>query len=164
MKCENCNKEHDGSYGSGRFCSSKCARGFSTKAKRKEINEKVSKKLKGKPFSGTTYTGGWPASAGRKGNESQKRARQMIYDSNKYELMSHSQIKRKVKEEQKGKCNNCGNSEWLGKPIYLEIHHKDNNKKNNDRDNLEALCLNCHQQTEKYRFKGRKHRGVAQSG
>lgn len=45
--CENCKSKHDGTYGSGRFCSSKCARGFSTKAKRKEINEKVSKKLKG---------------------------------------------------------------------------------------------------------------------
>jgi len=45
MKCENCNNDHDGSYGSGRFCSSKCARGFSTKEKRKEINKKVSKKL-----------------------------------------------------------------------------------------------------------------------
>jgi len=47
MKCENCNNEHDGSYGSGRFCSIKCARGFSTKNKRKEINEKVSKKMQG---------------------------------------------------------------------------------------------------------------------
>ena len=46
MICENCNKEHDGSYGSGRFCSSKCARAFSTKIKRKEINEEVSLKLK----------------------------------------------------------------------------------------------------------------------
>jgi len=45
MKCEYCEKEHDGSYGSGRFCDSKCARGFSTKSNRKEINEKVSKKL-----------------------------------------------------------------------------------------------------------------------
>lgn len=43
MKCENCEKEHDGTYGSGRFCSTKCARGFSTKAKRKDINEKISK-------------------------------------------------------------------------------------------------------------------------
>jgi len=43
--CENCEYEHTGEYGSGRFCSLKCARGFSTKAKRKEINEKVSKKL-----------------------------------------------------------------------------------------------------------------------
>jgi very-short-patch-repair endonuclease len=47
MKCENCEIEHDGSYGSGRFCSSKCARGFSTKAKRKEINQKVSEALTG---------------------------------------------------------------------------------------------------------------------
>lgn len=45
MKCEYCSKEHDGKYGSGRFCCQECARGFSTKAKRKEINKKVSKKL-----------------------------------------------------------------------------------------------------------------------
>ena len=29
--CENCGKEHDGFYGSGRFCSSFCARSFSAK-------------------------------------------------------------------------------------------------------------------------------------
>ena len=46
MFCEYCNKEHDGSYGSGRFCSEKCARGFTTKAKRKDINQRVSNKLK----------------------------------------------------------------------------------------------------------------------
>ena len=45
MICGNCKKEHDGSYGSGRFCSCKCARCFSTKLKRKEINAKVSKTL-----------------------------------------------------------------------------------------------------------------------
>ena len=43
--CELCSKEHYGEYGSGRFCCPKCARAFSTKAKRKEINEKVSKTL-----------------------------------------------------------------------------------------------------------------------
>jgi hypothetical protein len=45
--CENCEQEHTGEYGSGRFCSSRCARGFSTKASRKEINEKVSNTMKG---------------------------------------------------------------------------------------------------------------------
>lgn len=45
--CENCKQDHDGSYGSGRFCSIKCARGFSTKAKRKEISGKVSNTLTG---------------------------------------------------------------------------------------------------------------------
>lgn len=46
MICENCKQKHNGSYGSGRFCSSKCARGFSTKEKREEINAKVGQKLK----------------------------------------------------------------------------------------------------------------------
>lgn len=46
MKCERCNKEHDGSYGSGRFCSSKCARSFSTSKNREETNKKVSSTLK----------------------------------------------------------------------------------------------------------------------
>jgi hypothetical protein len=46
--CENYGTEHNGTYGSGRFCSTECARGFSTKAKRKEINEKVSEKLTGR--------------------------------------------------------------------------------------------------------------------
>lgn len=44
-KCENCEEEHVGEYGSGRFCSNKCARGFSTKANRSLINEKVKLKL-----------------------------------------------------------------------------------------------------------------------
>ena len=47
IKCENCNSLNKGEYGSGRFCSSKCARGFSTKRKRKEINKKVSLKMFG---------------------------------------------------------------------------------------------------------------------
>ncbi len=47
ITCESCNNKHAGIYGSGRFCSSKCAKGFSTKNKRDEINKKVSKKLSG---------------------------------------------------------------------------------------------------------------------
>jgi len=36
FKCEECGKEHDGSYGSGRFCSSHCRRVYS--GKRVNIN------------------------------------------------------------------------------------------------------------------------------
>ncbi len=46
MFCENCKIQHDGSYGSGRFCTSKCSRSYSTKSKRKEINQKVSLSLR----------------------------------------------------------------------------------------------------------------------
>ncbi len=47
-QCEKCFTEHDGSYGIGRFCCQKCARSFSSAAKRQEINAKVSLKLKGR--------------------------------------------------------------------------------------------------------------------
>lgn len=40
-KCEKCQLDHEGSYGSGRFCSSSCARSFSTAASRSETTNKV---------------------------------------------------------------------------------------------------------------------------
>ena len=46
--CEKCCHRHTGKYGSGRFCSSNCAHSFSTSKNRKNINEKISIKLKGK--------------------------------------------------------------------------------------------------------------------
>lgn len=42
MICENCGKEHDGSYGSGRFCSKFCANSFS----RKNIDKSKTKLVK----------------------------------------------------------------------------------------------------------------------
>jgi len=50
MKCNNCNDNEATQYSkytSGEFCSRGCASSYSTKNKRLEINEKVSKKLKG---------------------------------------------------------------------------------------------------------------------
>lgn len=41
--CELCQIEKEEKFASGRFCSLKCSRSFSTQAKRKEINAKVSK-------------------------------------------------------------------------------------------------------------------------
>ena len=46
--CENCGIEHEKAYGSGRFCTQSCAKSFSSREKRLEINAKVSKKLKEK--------------------------------------------------------------------------------------------------------------------
>ena len=41
MICEKCGEEHNGSYGSGRFCSEKCARSFSTIKDDKKDTKKV---------------------------------------------------------------------------------------------------------------------------
>lgn len=56
--------------------------------------------------------------------------------------------------EQHGKCNKCELSEWLGQPIMLELEHKNGNRSDDSRDNVEALCPNCHAQTPTWR--GRK--------
>ena len=42
------------------------------------------------------------------------------------------------------KCELCGFSEWQGQPIPLELHHVDGNHYNNELDNLQILCPNCH--------------------
>ena len=47
--CEFCGNPHEGEFGSGRFCSKTCSCAFSTKAKRDEINRKVSATLSGQP-------------------------------------------------------------------------------------------------------------------
>lgn len=48
VPCELCDGIHYGEYGSGRFCSSGCARSFSSKDKRAEINKRVSVTLTGR--------------------------------------------------------------------------------------------------------------------
>lgn len=53
-------------------------------------------------------------------------------------------------------CEICGISEWNGKPINMELHHKDGNKHNHSLDNLQMLCPNCHSQTETFRAKNIK--------
>ena len=51
------------------------------------------------------------------------------------------------------KCKKCGNTEWQGQLIPLEVHHIDGDRLNNVLENLQLLCPNCHAQTENYRNK-----------
>ena len=55
------------------------------------------------------------------------------------------------------KCNRCGNTEWLGKPITIELEHIDGNSENNNLNNLELLCPNCHSMTPTYKNKNKGH-------
>jgi very-short-patch-repair endonuclease len=45
--CENCKVSNNGKYGSGRFCSQKCSRSYSSNIKKEEKNKKISISLKG---------------------------------------------------------------------------------------------------------------------
>lgn len=48
------------------------------------------------------------------------------------------------------KCEMCGIESWLGKPLSMHLHHVDGNRFNNNLDNLQILCPNCHTQTDTY--------------
>ena len=54
------------------------------------------------------------------------------------------------------KCDICGISEWNGEPIKLQVHHKDGDRLNNEINNLQILCPNCHSQTDNWCAKNRK--------
>ena len=76
------------------------------------------------------------------------------------ELLSHDTRRTRVIEEQNHKCNGCKIDTWRGKPIILELEHKDGNNKNNIRENLEALCPNCHSQTETWRGRNKARKAT----
>lgn len=74
------------------------------------------------------------------------------YTSNKRPIKT-SDLKSKLFKLgiKQNKCEICGISEWNGLPLTCQIHHKDGNNKNNNIDNIQILCPNCHSQTENYR-------------
>lgn len=74
----------------------------------------------------------------------------ILYPSYKLKLRL---IKEGLKEE---KCECCGNTEWLGQPIKLELHHINGNHNDNRLENLQLLCPNCHAYTDNYRGKNIK--------
>lgn len=63
-----------------------------------------------------------------------------------------SNLRRKLIEEgiKEYKCEKCGRSEWEGKPIPLELHHKNMNHGDNRLENLQILCSNCHSLSHNY--------------
>ena len=48
------------------------------------------------------------------------------------------------------KCSICGLTEWLNKPIVLQLDHINGDNRDNRIENLRLLCPNCHSQTETF--------------
>jgi hypothetical protein len=47
-------------------------------------------------------------------------------------------------------CEECGLSAWRGKPLTLQLHHRNGDGLDNRVENLVLLCANCHSQTENW--------------
>ena len=67
------------------------------------------------------------------------------YIENNFSIPSH-RLKEKIIRDglKRDCCEKCGISEWMGVKLPLELHHKDGNHFNNQLENLEILCPNCH--------------------
>jgi 5-methylcytosine-specific restriction endonuclease McrA len=147
--CPKCGVGHNKS---GTFCSRTCAnsRVFSEEAKLKK-----SIALKGKPSVKAQYDREIAA-------QKLKETRYQKYLATPFEQLGPENRRRRVFEEQGHCCARCGINEWQGEKLSLELEHKDGNNSNNARENLEALCPNCHSITPTWRGRNTPYRNTVE--
>lgn len=71
------------------------------------------------------------------------------------EVSSPATIKRHLLRIKEHKCEICGITEWLGRPINLVQDHIDGNSNNNVLANLRLICNNCDSYLPTYKSKNR---------
>ncbi|WP_056683909.1 HNH endonuclease [Cytobacillus solani] len=69
------------------------------------------------------------------------------YRFNNYKGIDVKHYRKKALRYYGDSCNRCGINE------NLQVHHKDRNRSNNELDNLEVLCYDCHSEEHKNEFK-----------
>lgn len=76
------------------------------------------------------------------------------------EYGTSKQIRRYLFEKYDSKCCKCGWNKGhpLDGKIPLEIDHKDGNFRNNDENNIELICPNCHSLTPTYKARNKNGR------
>jgi hypothetical protein len=144
MNCLKCDKEHDGSFGSGKYCSLSCA---NSRTRTEETKKKISQGiLKSEWWNKIDYSHNSNPNKIQKTKESWKKKRNWAN--------AHiSTIKKWIREERGEICEKCGLDKWNGKSLPMEVEHIDGNTSNNQPENLKILCPNCHSQTPTWRRK-----------
>ena len=146
--CPKCSEVHEKP---GTFCSRKCANGRIFKA---DSNLRRSQALQSAWKAKDPVVAAQQLSAL---NEKRRQAAKKKLETTPTEELGYDGRRKKVILEQQGKCNHCGLDQWMGKDLVLELEHKDGNKRNNVRENLEALCPNCHSLTPTWRGRNPKY-------
>lgn len=151
MTCEKCGVQILMRYGSGRFCSSWCARSFSTSKKREEISVKISKTLSGNKT--------WPCI---KCNLSFEKKTSYVAHCRTHtrtweDLKSDRSRKVWLLKERGHECEICKLSTWMDQKITIELDHIDGNPEHHEKENLRLICPNCHSQTPTWRGRNVGH-------
>ena len=77
---------------------------------------------------------------------------EILVENSPYKGGTHKLKRRLLREGLlERKCYSCQLTEWLGKPIPLELEHKNGKRSDNRIINLTLLCPNCHAFTPTYR-------------
>ena len=84
--------------------------------------------------------------------KSQAAMRKNLVETKPFEELGGTMRRKIVLEDQNNCCAHCGLDKWMGLAITLEIDHIDGNHKNNKRENLRALCPNCHSITDTWKI------------
>ena len=115
--------------GQKKFCSSSCAASFNNhnRVLSNATKEKISLKLRTNTLTNRSRNG-----------SGYKRS---------YYTLKERLFRDGIKER---KCERCGITEWMGEKITLQLHHIDGNRQNNNVENLQILCPNCHSQTDNF--------------
>lgn len=77
--------------------------------------------------------------------------------------LNRRRIKKLISEGMiKNICGGCGlGPEWNGRPLTLQLDHKDGNRVNNLLSNIVLVCPNCHSQTNTFRGKSIKDKKMS---
>ena len=114
----------------------------------KDTPTKICKKC-GKPFNRRTFSG-------RLEDYTRYMSREYCSKSCSYvrpPIRTRTGFQHIARKHRKNSCENCGNTE------HLQIHHKDENWKNNSLDNLVTLCPSCHMKLHWSQWRLRGHQG-----
>lgn len=167
MKCEKCGKEHDGSFGSGRFCSRSCA---NSRVQTEEIRKKKSLTLRGTGelknkethclCCGKVLLNYQTKFCSIKCQQDYRKNENIEkwLSSGKCRISTRNNhyVRKYINHEQNNKCAICGiDPEWNGKPIVFILDHINGSHTDNSRENIRLVCPNCDSQLDTYKGKNK---------
>ena len=154
-KCKKCGNEFEPQKGLISFCSLSCR---NSRERTEEIKNKISDSIRRSEKFRQSQIDKVKFTDYKKIAEKSKETWNKKILNADFKTLSFERLKKRIKLEQNNKCNECGIDSWNDKSITLELEHKDGNHHNNERENLECLCPNCHSQTETWRGRNKTNK------